>query len=260
MERLTAGLKHPYDPLGENAWDRFSSNSYGTVYSRTATAMHDLEERLGKDVTEKAFREYYRRWHFRHPSAADLRATLIDVSGDARTVNEVFDQYVYGTARIDDRVASIDTQEVLPPAGSTIVDGRHTDGDGEALDKRIDQQRKDWAKAHPNARPGTGPFPWHSTVSVVRDGAPVPQTLRVTFADGSHQELRWNDDRRWARFEFTGPAKVVSAELDPQRKLYLDADKLNDSRTVESDGAASRRWSADFAALVQAFFSFLVSL
>ena len=260
LERLGADLKQPYDPLGENAWDRYSSGSYGTVYSRTATAMHDLEERLGKDVTERAFREYYRRWHFRHPSAADLRATLIDVSGDAKTVNEVFDQYVYGTAHIDDRVASIDSEEVLPPAGSTIANGKHTDGDSKALDKQIDKQRKDWAKAHPNAKPGTGPFPWRSTVSVVREGAPVPQTLRVTFADGSHQEVRWNDTRRWARFEFTGPTKVVSAELDPQRKIHLDADKLNDSRTVESDGAASRRWSADFAALVQAFFSLLVSL
>ncbi|MCX7514700.1 M1 family metallopeptidase [Frateuria sp. STR12] len=260
MERITADLKHPYDPLGRNAWDRYSSSSYGTVYSRTATAMHDLEERLGTRVTERAFREYYRRWHFRHPSAADLRATLIDVSGDARTVNEIFDQYVYGTARIDDRVASIDSEELLPPAGSTLAGGKRAGGDNAALDKRIDKQRKDWAKAHPNAKPGTGPFPWRSIVSVVREGAPVPQTLRVTFADGSHQDMRWNDDRRWARFEFTGPSKVVSAELDPQRRIYLDADKLNDSRSVETNGDASRRWSADFAAFVQAFFSMLVSL
>lgn len=259
-ERLGADLKHPYDPLGENAWDRYSSGSYGTVYSRTATAMHDLEERLGHDITERAFREYYRRWHFRHPSAADLRATLIDVSGDAKNVNEVFDQYVYGTAHIDDRVASIDSEEVLPLAGSMLANGKHSDGGSAALDKRIDKQRADWKKAHPNARPGTGPFPWHSTVSVVRDGAPVPQVLKVTFADGSHQELKWNDDRRWARFDFTGPSKVASAELDPQRRVYLDADKLNDSRTTKPDGAASRRWSADFAALVQAFYSLLVSL
>jgi Peptidase family M1 domain len=260
MERLGADLKHPYDPLGENAWDRYSSGSYGTVYSRTATAMHDLEERLGHEVTERAFREYYRRWHFRHPSVADLRATLIEVSGDAKNVNEVFDQYVYGTAHIDDRVASIDTDEVLPVAGTTLANGKRSDGDSSALDKQIDKQREEWKKAHPNAKPGTGPFPWHSTVSVVREGAPVPQTLRVTFADGSHQELHWNDSRRWARFDFTGPSKVVSAELDPQRQIYLDANKLDDSRTVETNGAASRRWSADFAALVQAFYSLLVSL
>ena len=259
-ERLGADLKHPYDPLGENAWDRYSSGSYSTVYFRTATAMHDLEERLGHDVTERAFREYYRRWHFRHPSAADLRATLIDVSGDAKDVNEIFDQYVYGTAHIDDRVSSIDSEEVLPVAGSMRVDGKHTDGDSTAQEKQIDSQREAWKKAHPNAKAGTGPFPWHSMVSVVRDGAPVPQLLRVTFADGSHQELRWNDDRRWARFDFTGPSKVVSAELDPQRQIYLDANKLNDSRSVDADGTASRRWSADFAALMQALYSLLVSL
>jgi aminopeptidase N len=75
QERLTAGLRQPADPIGENAWDRLSSSSYGTVYSRTATAMHDLEERLGKDVMEQGFREYYKRWRFRHPSVACLLYT-----------------------------------------------------------------------------------------------------------------------------------------------------------------------------------------
>ena len=78
-ERLGAGLKNPPDPLGENAWDRLSSSSYGTVYFRTATAMHDLEERLGTPVMERAMKEYYRRWRFRHPSSADLRAAQVTV-------------------------------------------------------------------------------------------------------------------------------------------------------------------------------------
>jgi hypothetical protein len=95
---------------------------------------------------------------------------------------------------------------------------------------------------------------------VFRAGAPVPQLLRVSFADGSHQDVRWNDERRWARFTFTQSAKAVSAELDPERAIYLDADKLNDSRTVEADGSASRRWSADFATLLQTFYSLLVTL
>jgi hypothetical protein len=260
LERMAAGLKRPADPLGENAWDRFSSSSYGTVYSRTATAMHDLEERLGKEVTERAFHEYYKRWRFRHPSAADLRATLIDVSGNAKAVNEIFDQYVYGTARIDDRVASIDTVEVLPQTGSVLKDGKRTEFNSSELDKQIDKQREDWAKVHPKAKPGSGPFPWSSTVTVSRDGAQVPQLLRVTFADGSSEDVKWNDDRRWARFDFTRPSKVVSATLDPEQKIYLDANKLNDSLTTKADGTASRRWSADVASLLQAFYALVGSL
>ena len=259
-ERLGAGLHLPPDPLGANAWDRLSSSSYGTVYSRTATAMHDLEERLGKPVLERAMHEYYRRWRFRHPSSADLRATLAEVSGNPKAVNEIFDQYVYGTAQIDDRVASIDTAEVLPPAGSTLKDGRRSELDSDALDRQVDKQRDDWDKAHPNAKPGSGPFPWHSTVTVRRDGVPVPQLLRVKFADGSSEDVHWNDGRRWARFDFTRPSKVVSATLDPEQKIYLDANKLNDSRTTKADGSASRRWSADAASLLQVFYALVGSL
>src|SRR5690606_7233325 len=36
QHRLGAGLDEPFDGLGQNAWSRYSSGSYGTVYSRTA--------------------------------------------------------------------------------------------------------------------------------------------------------------------------------------------------------------------------------
>ncbi len=259
-ERVIAGLRQPPDPLGANSWDRLSSSSYGTVYARTATAMHDLEERLGKPALERAMHEYYRRWRFRHPSTADLRATLAEVSGKPQAVDAIFDQYVYGTAQIDDRVASIDTAEVLPLAGSTLKDGKRSELDDEALDRQVEQRHQSWDKAHPQAKPGSGPYPWHSTVTVRRNGAPVAQLLRVQFADGSHEDVHWNDGRRWARFEFTRPAKAVSATLDPEQKILLDANKLNDSRTTRADGSASRRWSADAASLLQVFYALMGSL
>ncbi|HEU4670946.1 MAG TPA: M1 family metallopeptidase [Dyella sp.] len=260
MERITAGLRQPPDPIGENAWDRLSSSSYGTVYSRTATAMHDLEERLGRPVMEKAFREYYKRWRYRHPSAADLRAALIDVSGKPEIVNQVFDQTVYGTAWVDDAVTSIDTERVEPLAGTFVKDGKRTENDASDRDATVDRQLADWNKQHPKAKDGQGPYPWRSTVTVRRYAAAAPQTLRLTYADGSHEDLTWNDHRRWARFVVTKPTRVVSAELDPQQTVYLDADKLNDSRTARPDGAASRRWAADAAALLQNLYSLLGTL
>jgi hypothetical protein len=260
MDRMGARLAHPADPLGQNSWDRLSSSSYGSVYSRTSTAMHDLEQRVGREAMARGMREYYRRWHFRHPSTADLRAALIAGTGNAKAVDDIFERFVYGTDTIDDRVANIDTRELLPPAGSFMRSGKRSEVDADERDKRIDKQRKDWHKAHPQARSGSGPFPWRSTVTVIRDGAPVPQVLHVKFADGSQRDLRWDDSRRWARFDFDGASKVVSAELDPQRTVLLDANKLNDSRTVKANGAASRRWGADVAALVQVLHSLLGSL
>jgi hypothetical protein len=260
LERMFATLRRPSDPLGQNAWDRLSSADYGTVYSRTATAMHDLEERLGKAVTEKAFRQYYATWHFRHPGIADLQATLAAVSGKPDVVAQVFDQYVYGTQRIDDSVTDIVSHEVLPLAGTRMQDGRRVELTSDENDEAVEKQREAWKTSHPDAGPGTGPFPWKTVVTVRRDAAPVPQTLKVTFADGSVETVRWDDDRRWARFVFVKPVKGASAELDPERRIYLDSDKLNDSRTVEANHAASHRWGADFAALLQGFYALLGTL
>ncbi|TCV94854.1 hypothetical protein EC912_103343 [Luteibacter rhizovicinus] len=260
LERLTATLTRPADPLGQNSWDRLSTSAYGTVYSRTATAMHDLEERLGKDVTERAFKQYYATWHFRHPSAADLQATLIEVSGNRRAVDQIFDQYVYGTDTVDNEIKELVSEEVLPLPGTSTVNGKRTEISSEDNDKRIDEKREAWKKAHPDAKEDTGPFPYRTTVTVWRNGAQVPETVRVTFADGSVENLTWDDDRRWARFEFVKPAKAVSAELDPDRKIYLDANKLNDTRTVKSNHNASRRWASDIAALLQGFYALLGTL
>jgi hypothetical protein len=190
-----------------------------------------------------------------------LRATLIDVSGNARAVNEIFDQYVYGTARIDDRVTSIDTMKVLPEVGSWMKDGQRTELTADDRDDEVEKKRDAWKKSHPNAgKHEDGPYQVRSTVTVVREGAAVPQLLRVTFAGGSHVDVPWDDDRRWKRFVFTGEAAVISAELDPEHKILLDENKLNDSRTVKADASASRRWTADLAALLQSLYACLVTL
>ncbi|RUL73659.1 M1 family metallopeptidase [Dyella choica] len=261
FERLGAMLRHPHDPLAQNSWDRMSSFSYFTVYTRASTALHDLEQRLGRPALEKAFRLYYQRWRFRHPSVADFRAALIDSSGDAKDVDAIFNPYVYGTGVMEDGISSIDSFEELPQAGVCWKDDKKTEVVAVDLERQIDREREDWKKAHPQAQPKeSGPFAWHSTITLVRHGAPTPELLRVTFEDGTHEDVTWDDGRRWARFDFVKPSKAVSAELDPEGHNYLDYDRLNNSLTSRPNGAASRRWTADAAALLQTFYSLLVTL
>ena len=260
FERMTASLAAAADPLGQNSWNRLSNAEYGTVYSRTATAMHDLEQRLGSEVMGKAFHAYYERWKFRHPSIADFRQSLVEASGRQDIVDEVFSRYVHGVAYVDDRVSDITSTEVLPLAGLSIRDGKRVELSSDDNDDAIEKQRNAWHRAHPGAAEGTGPFPWRTTVTVWRDGEAVPQVLKVTFADGAMETVNWNDGRRWARFDFTHGAKAVSAELDPERRIYLDTNKLNDSRTVEADHSASTRWSSDIAAVLQGFYAWMGTL
>jgi Peptidase family M1 domain len=260
FERMAAPREEPADPLGQNAYNRLQG--LGPVYERGATVMRDLEERIGQDALERAFKEYYKRWKFRHPSLADLRETLAEVSGQRAAVETVFAQQVYQVSKVDDRIDKITSTEEVPLPGSARLEagGVWTEENEKAVGKRIDSARAAWKTAHPDAKDGSGPFPFRTTVTVRRHGAAVPQTIVVRFADGSSETVAWDTDEKWRKFTWVKPARALSAELDPKRIHYLDLSKLDDSRSIDADTSASRRWSADFAALVQILLSLIATI
>ena len=260
ISRLASDRTEPADALGHNSWDRYSSGGYNSVYSRTATTMRDLEERLTTPVMEKAYKAYYAAWKFRHPSIADFKAVLIDVSGQKEAVETVFAQQVYATRKVDDRVEKFTSVEELPQPGTAEEKGQWVEQTEDMVAKRIKDARKAWKKDHPDAKDDTGPYPYRTTVTLRRRGASVPQTLVVKFADGSSETVQWNDDTNWQRYTWVKPVKAVSAELDPQRMHYLDASKIDDARTIKADSSASRRWGSQLAALFQVLFSLIATV
>jgi Peptidase family M1 domain len=239
FSRETLSIRpRPPDPIASNAWDRMSTESYSAVYSRTALVMHDLEQRLGADVMDRAFRTYYERWRFRHPSVADFRAVLVETAAERRdVVEQVFRENVFGATVVDDRIDALTSESELSGKDLTFEDGRWVD----------------------SAKPSDSP-PFRTTVTVRRDGARVPQTVVVRFEDGSTETVRWDGERAWERFTFVKPVKATSAEIDPDQRVHLDVNKLNDGRTLEPRPEASRRWSVDFGALAQVLFSLLEAL
>lgn len=258
LTRAGTPREEPADPLASSSYDRL--HDIGAVYVRTATVMRDLEAQLGKEVMGRAMREYYKRWKFRHPSIADLRETLADASGQRALVETVFEQQVYGVNKVDDRVDKFASYEELPQRGTRVDKGKRIEETESAIDERIDALRSAWKKANPNAKKGQGPFPFRTSVTLRRRGEPVPQTVLVTFEDGSTQTAVWNNKERWQRFTWLTPARAVSVQLDPQRMHYLDTSKLDDSRTLAANPSASRRWGGDFGAIVNILFALIASI
>ncbi len=260
MEHLGATLNDPADPLGDNSWARLSDRSYGTVYSRTATAMRQIEALVGTPAMERAMKLYYERWKFRHPSLADLRDALADGTGKPAIVNGAFDAYIYGTGKTDDRIESVDSHEILPRAGYHAYQGKQVLVGNTQIDKAIANFRKTWKSKHPKAKQWENAFPYRTVVVVRRDAVKPPQTLRVVFADGSHRDYPVTSTTSWQRFVLVTPSKVVSAQLDPDNLLRMDANKLNNSYSLKPEPAAARRWFSDFTALMQSFLTLLATL
>ncbi len=267
LERLGGTARFQADPIAGNSWDRWSSGSYGLVYARTALVFHDLgvlmdgpnaEKGPAKDGTfiARAFREYFRRWHHRHPSTADFQKTLEDVAADrAPIVHEWFEKQVYDRTPIDDRIEKLESTEVLPDKGMV---GRTEVGE-EARDKSADDARAAFSKAHPDDK-DHGPFPFRTVVQVRRYAFGVPQRLVVTFADGTVETVRFPAGERWHRYVFDKPVKATSAQLDPEGQWLLDLNKLDDGRMREPAKLAARRWTLEASAWTQLVLSFLGAL
>jgi hypothetical protein len=68
-------------PIATRSED-FSETNYALIaYYKTGRWVAWLEKELGKETFDKAMREYYRRWQFKHPQPEDLKKVFEDVSG-----------------------------------------------------------------------------------------------------------------------------------------------------------------------------------
>jgi hypothetical protein len=142
----------------------------------------------------------------------------IPLSGDYATASPTnsslrhyFDQAVYGTQLLDytiDRISSAPAQWWLP----------------EPKDKKQIQ--------------------YLSTVYLHRKGDFIlPVTVEIVFDDGTRIRERWDGVDRWTKFTYTRNAKVVSAEIDPDHTILLDANFFNNSYTTKWNPIPARKLS-----------------
>ncbi len=90
--------KHLLEPIMTNSENiiQFGPNAY----AKPATALNILRETvMGRDLFDFAFREYSRRWMFKHPTPDDLFRTLEDAS--AVDLDWYWRGWFYGTDPVD---------------------------------------------------------------------------------------------------------------------------------------------------------------
>ncbi len=207
----------------------FSDQNYKPlVYSKTAAALRTVQLLVGDATMDRILQNYFERWKFKHPRGRDfmavLREELMAEPDTAFTgrVYGLFETAVYGTAVLDYAVTQI-SNESLPAAQGVF--GNNATG--------------------LSYRDGSGPQPLLSKVEVQRKGDLVfPVELLVTFEDGSTQTLYWPGGEGRHVFEFSGPAKVISAQIDPQYKIALDTDLNNNSLTLQPGTAPLWKYAA----------------
>jgi hypothetical protein len=211
--RLDATAKHRlgyltaarHDPVERAAYAMLDRTSYRAVtYAKTALVLQTLEQYLGRDRWQKALGEYARAWRFRHPRAADWRAAIEAAAGEP--LDGFFAQTLEGTGVLDYAITRVDARKVPALRGRGVPAGDPAAGAVE-------------------------PRRYRTEVVVERLGeVQMPVDIVITFEDGSTAREVWDGRERWRRFEIVSTQRADHAVVDPDEKLSLDINRLNNSR------------------------------
>ncbi len=214
------------DPLTRVGWQFLNDRSYGSIlYGKAAAALLTLEKIIGEDVLRRALRTYFMRYRFTHPTGEDFLKTVEEVSG--QDLLWYFNQVVSGTAILDYEVS----------------------------DAWSETENWDEETPESNAAKGTR----YRTVVVLRRKGDFlfPVDLEVRFDNGETIREQWDGRDRWMRFEYVKPARVVSAEIDAEHRVWLDCNFFNNSRTARRDTRATLKLANLWGFFSECFAQFL---
>jgi hypothetical protein len=252
--RAQNSVDRMFDRIRTSSWGYSPGNYAFNSYARTQLTLLTFEALVGSETMARVMRTYHERWRFRHPSSDDFYDVVAELSGPSRRA--FFEQTVERPGILDDEVASVKSERVREPSGVFGEgDGRKTVTMKEARKKEAEADR-------------LAGRPWRSTVIVRRRGElSLPTALRLEYEGGETQTVTLREHEpggsdlenaplvasagageawggRWKRLELTGERRLVSATLDPEDRLVLDVNRLNNSRRVEPNGRAAAHWGA----------------
>lgn len=231
------GLRNPkLAEIYRKSWD-YTAGGYGSfTYFKTAVMLKTLEGLVGISTMDEIMKIYFERWKFKHPCVKDFIAIVNEVVnknhgrkfGD--NMNWFFDQVLYGSDVCDYRVVSVlnnrktDPQGIYDSAGVKKIFGP----------KKTDQ-----------------PF-YKSEVVLYRTGeVKLPVEVLIHFEDGKEILENWNGQSRTAEFKYEGRFKIVWAKVDPNYKIPLDINLVNNTLTTETENGVFDKYAAKVLFWVQ---------
>ncbi|MDX2053748.1 MAG: M1 family aminopeptidase [Polyangiaceae bacterium] len=185
----------------------------GLVYSRTATLLLTLERVFGPEKFRAALKLYAEKFRFGHPTPDDFVTTLekeLEPSfGRALRVG------LFERGWVDYRVESVASRRSLADLGLFAEGGPQSS----------------------RASAASGSKDWLGRAVVYRRGnLEIPVEIALHLKSGAVLRRKWNGQGASFVVDYTGPSELASVEVDPDLKIPLDQNLLNNSKAVTPAG------------------------
>ncbi len=239
-------------------------NSLGSnAYVKSATALNILRETiLGRELFDKAFKEYALRWKFKHPSPADFFRTMEDAS--AVDLDWFWRGWFYTTEPVDIELAEVNWQRADKPEDPNMmtheekfvsenphgvtsqrnresipqtqdeIDRSLRDQYTETDDRKValDVYKAYVEKLTPEERAVVEAGKNYYTMTFKnKGGLPMPIILKFIFEDGTEEEHRipaeiWRRNNEEVSKIFVTDKVIAQVNLDPYLET-ADIDRSN---------------------------------
>jgi hypothetical protein len=213
------------DRLVTASWKFSSGGAYGrNSYARGATVVDQIRRVVGEEPFWRTFRAWAERWRFDHPTTEDFLDAFRPLASGR--LEPLIRETWYGKGTVDYAVGRISSTETRPFEGY--------DDKG----KRTDAPK---AKAGKGKKAPEAKKTFESVVVVTRAGTiPLPVEVVLTFENGATARKTWDGLGPWLRLRTTYVSRLAKAEVDPARKVVLDANPWNNARyTGQKQGASA---------------------
>ena len=242
------GMKNP--KIAENAraaWE-FPHGGYGLVtYFKTATWMATLDRMLGRETMDKIMKTYFERWKFKHPYGRDFIDIVNEITFNdhgnkfGADMNWFFEQVLYGSDVCDYQLAGISNEKIHSDKG--IYDSA-----GVKLKYKTGKEKETKTS-------------YKSKVILNRLGEVImPVEVLIHFENGEevleYWDIQYNLPAGQARsYEFTyeRPEKVEWAKIDPEHKILIDVNLINNSFTTDPETLPIWKYAAKVLFWVENF-------
>jgi len=210
-------------PISTPTWKLPRRGGSAITYFKTATVMQTLDGLLGRVVMDSIMKTYFQRWRFRHPCRRDFVAVFNELAPaltDKRygpDMNWFFHETMDSTGICDYELTAL--------------------------------------YSFPNEEQDSSKDRYTTVVLASRLGeVATPVEIEVTFTDGSTARQQWSGQERYTKLTFTSPTRAVNAVIDPDHRIALDVNVLNNSRVLDPSSSVVNRYFTKVLFWVQNLF------
>ncbi|MCS6821727.1 MAG: M1 family metallopeptidase [Microscillaceae bacterium] len=217
-------------PIMTNS-EQIASNQFGNnAYGKPATALNILRETImGRELFDYAFKEYARRWAFKHPEPADFFRTMEDAS--AVDLDWFWRGWFFGTEPCDIAIENVELYRVPSKEKSKETNTLNIE-EKELNTAAFAMLRRFIGELSEKEAAVFAPENYFYLVEFRNVGGLImPIILRLDFKDGTSETHRipaeiWRIDPEKVNKVFLTKKEVAAFVLDPQEET-ADIDTSN---------------------------------